>query len=154
LEVAAERAQQFEVRVGQRCRERPLFGCEIIGVVMRPWLAVPVVLALGLAVRAFTGGDFAKYAGVALYATLIYALAAFWLRSLPAALVATGFSWAVEFFQLTGIPADLSARSGLAHLVLGSTFNAPDLFWYVVGAALGVVIVRARAGSGGPGLQR
>lgn len=111
---------------------------------MRPWLAVPVVLALGLGVRAFTGGDFAKYAGVALYATLIYALAAFWLRPVWAALAATGFSWAVEFFQLTGIPADLSARSGLARLVLGSTFNAPDLFWYVVGAALGVVIVRSR----------
>ncbi|MFI5729471.1 DUF2809 domain-containing protein [Kribbella sp. NPDC051587] len=111
---------------------------------LRPWLAVPVVLACGLGVRAFTGGDFAKYAGVALYATLIYALVAFWLRPLPAALAATAFSWAVEFFQLTGVPADLSARSTLAHLVLGSTFNAPDLFWYVVGAALGVLIVRAR----------
>jgi hypothetical protein len=109
---------------------------------MRPWLAVPVVLALGLAVRAFTGGDFSKYAGVALYATLIYALVAFWLRPLWAALAATGISWAVEFFQLTGIPADLSAHSGLAHLVLGSTFNAPDLFWYAVGAALGTAVVR------------
>jgi len=117
---------------------------------MKPWLAVPVVLALGLGVRAFTGGDFAKYAGVALYATLIYALLSFWLRPLWAAIAATGFSWAVEFFQLTGIPADLSARSTLAHLVLGSTFNAPDLFWYVVGAALGVVIVRRKA-SPGPG---
>jgi hypothetical protein len=111
---------------------------------MRPWLAVPVVLALGLAVRAFTGGDFSKYAGVALYATLIYALVAFWLRPLWAALAATGISWAVEFFQLTGIPADLSAHSGLAHLVLGSTFNTPDLFWYAVGAVFGIVIVRPR----------
>ncbi len=109
---------------------------------MRPWLAVPVVLALGLGVREFASGDFAKYAGVALYTTLIYALVSFWLRPLWAAVVATGFSWAVEFFQLTGIPADLSARSGLAHLVLGSTFNAPDLFWYAVGAGLGMLIVR------------
>ncbi|MFB6726477.1 DUF2809 domain-containing protein [Kribbella sp. NPDC056345] len=115
---------------------------------MRPWLAVPVVLASGLAVRAFASGDFAKYAGVALYTTLIYALVSFWLRQLWAAVVATGFSWAVEFFQLTGIPAELSARSGLAHLVLGSTFNAPDLFWYVVGAGLGVLIVRPRLTSG------
>jgi hypothetical protein len=111
---------------------------------MRPWLAVPVVLAAGLGVRAFAGGDFAKYAGVALYATLIYALVAFWLRPLPAALVATAFSWAVELFQLTGIPAELSAHSGLAHLVLGSTFNAPDLFWYAAGAALGPAVVRPR----------
>lgn len=110
--------------------------------VLRPWLAVPVVLACGLGVRAFTGGDFAKYAGVALYTTLIYALVSFWLRPVWAVVVAAGFSWAVEFFQLTGIPAELSARSSLAHLVLGSMFNAPDLFWYVVGAGLGVVIVR------------
>lgn len=116
----------------------------IICVVMRPWLAVPVVLALGLGVRAFTGGDFAKYAGVALYTTLIYALLSFWLRPIWAALTATGISWAVEFFQLTGIPADLSAHSVLARLVLGSTFNTPDLFWYAAGAALGVAIVRAR----------
>jgi len=116
---------------------------------VRPWLAVPVVLALGLGVRAFTGGDFAKYAGVALYTTLIYAVLAFWLRPLWSAVVATGISWAVEFFQLTGIPAELSARSSLAHLVLGSTFNAPDLFWYAVGAGLGVVIVRT-----GPRLTR
>lgn len=109
---------------------------------MRPWLAVPVVLALGLGVRAFTGGDFAKYAGVALYATLIYAFLSFWLRRLWAAITATAISWTVEFFQLTGIPADLSARSTLAHLILGSTFNTPDLFWYAAGAALGTLVVR------------
>jgi hypothetical protein len=118
---------------------------------MRPWLAVPVVLALGLGVRAFTGGDFAKYAGIALYATLIYALVAFWFRPLYAALTATGISWAVEFFQLTGIPADLSAQSGLARLVLGSTFNAPDLFWYAIGAGLGVAIVKGRMVEKGQG---
>ena len=109
---------------------------------MRPWLAVPVVLALGLGVRTFTGGDFSKYAGVALYTTLIYAFLSFWLRPLHAALTATAISWAVEFFQLTGIPADLSAHSTLAHLVLGSTFNTPDLFWYAAGAALGTLVVR------------
>ncbi|GAA1699192.1 DUF2809 domain-containing protein [Kribbella yunnanensis] len=109
---------------------------------LRPWLAIPVVLALGLGVRAFADGDFAKYAGVALYTTLIYALVSFWLRPLWAAVAATGFSWAVEFFQLTGIPAELEERSSLAHLVLGSTFNAPDLLWYAVGAGLGVLIVK------------
>jgi hypothetical protein len=116
--------------------------------VIRPWLAVPVVLGLGLGVRAFAGGEFAKYAGVALYATLIYALASFWLPRLWAGLVAVGVSWAVEFFQLTGIPAELSARSGLAHLVFGSTFSWPDLIWYVVGAGVGVVVVRS-PGRGG-----
>ncbi|GIH29772.1 membrane protein [Acrocarpospora phusangensis] len=105
---------------------------------------MPVVLALGLGVRAFAGGDFAKYAGVALYTTLIYAILAFWLRPVYAALSSVAISWAVEFFQLTGIPAALSAQSFLARLVLGSTFNAPDLFWYAAGAGLGMAIVRSR----------
>ncbi|GAA0438477.1 membrane protein [Acrocarpospora corrugata] len=112
---------------------------------------MPVVLALGLGVHAFAGGDFAKYAGVALYATLIYALVAYWLRPLWATLTAVGVSWAVEFFQLTGIPAELSARSGLARLVFGSTFNAPDLFWYVAGALLGMAIVKGRMVEKGSG---
>jgi hypothetical protein len=111
---------------------------------MRPWLAIPVVLALGLGVRAFTAGDFAKYAGVALYTTLIYALLALWLRPLWASLAATAFSWAIELFQLTGIPADLSAHHLLARLILGSTFNPPDLFWYAIGAALGAATIRGK----------
>ncbi|GFM98691.1 hypothetical protein Sfulv_35020 [Streptomyces fulvorobeus] len=52
-----------------------------------------------------------------------------------AAGIALAFSWAVEFTQLTDVPAELAARSTAARLVLGSTFNAPDLFWYGVGAA-------------------
>ncbi|NEB99644.1 hypothetical protein G3I58_16920, partial [Streptomyces anulatus] len=35
----------------------------------------------------------------------------------------------------TGVPAQWSAHSAAARLVFGSTFNAPDLFWYAVGAA-------------------
>jgi uncharacterized protein YfiM (DUF2279 family) len=38
------------------------------------------------------------------------------------------------------VPAALSAHSALARLVLGTTFNAPDLFWYAVGAAVGYAI--------------
>ncbi|WP_158791063.1 DUF2809 domain-containing protein, partial [Streptomyces sp. NRRL WC-3549] len=34
-----------------------------------------------------------------------------------------------------GLPAELSRHSTAARLVLGSTFNAPDLLWYAVGAA-------------------
>jgi hypothetical protein len=97
-----------------------------------------VILAAGLTVRAVTSGGFAKYAGVALYASLVYALVVILAPRLSprwAALAAVGFCWLVEFAQLTPYPADLSARNGLARLVLGSTFNAPDLFWYVVGVA-------------------
>jgi hypothetical protein len=104
-----------------------------------PALAAAVlILAAGLGVRAVTSGAFAKYAGVALYAALVYTLVVVMVprwRPLRTGLVAVGFCWLVEFAQLTPYPADLSARSGLARLVLGSTFHPPDLFWYAVGVA-------------------
>jgi len=98
--------------------------------------AASTVLA-GLAVRAFMDGDLAKYAGDALYAVLICALVAVIAPGArPAVTAGTGlvFSWAVELLQLTGVPAELSRHSTVARLVLGSTFNAPDLLWYAVGA--------------------
>ncbi|AUY48124.1 DUF2809 domain-containing protein [Streptomyces sp. CB01881] len=112
---------------------------------MRIAAAVAAVLtvAAGLGVRAVAGGEFAKCAGDALYTVLVYALVllvAPRLRPLPAAGLAAGLSWAVELFQLTGVPDELGRRSTLARLVLGSTFNAPDLLWYVVGAALAAVV--------------
>ena len=100
--------------------------------------AALLILAAGLTVRAVTAGAFAKYAGVALYAALVYALAVLLaprVRPLWTATAAVAFCWLVEFAQLTSVPANLSARSGLARLVLGSTFHPPDLFWYVVGVA-------------------
>ncbi|MEU3066196.1 DUF2809 domain-containing protein [Streptomyces sp. NPDC006906] len=95
-------------------------------------------VAAGLAVRAATDGAFAKYAGSALYTVLLCTLVAFCVpraRPFTVAATALGLSWMVEFAQLTGVPAELSAHSTAARLVLGSTFNAPDLFWYAVGAA-------------------
>lgn len=108
-----------------------------------PAAAAVVTVVAGLSVRAVLGGDLAKYAGDALYALLI-----FWLvlvvaprtRGWVAAAVACGVSVAVELFQLTGIPAELGAHSTLARLVLGTTFNAPDLPFYAVGAAAGWVL--------------
>lgn len=95
--------------------------------------AAAVTVAAGLGVRSWAGGDFAKYAGDALYTVLVCAvvvMVAPRLRPAVAAGVALAFSWAVEFLQIAGIPAVLQP-------LLGATFNAPDLFWYVVGAALG-----------------
>ncbi|MFE7039207.1 DUF2809 domain-containing protein [Streptomyces atratus] len=92
----------------------------------------------GLGVRAFANGDVAKYAGDALYTVLICALVAVIApraRPVTKAGTALAFSWAVELLQLTGVPAELSRSSAVARLVLGSTFNAPDLFWYAVGAS-------------------
>ncbi|MGW0608129.1 ribosomal maturation YjgA family protein [Streptomyces sp. NPDC002644] len=113
--------------------------------------AAVVVVCAGLGLRAVAGGDVAKYGGVALYTLMVMTL---WLVVAPAssapraASVALAVSWAVEFLQLTGVPAELAGRSVLARLVLGSTFHAPDLFWYVVGAVAGwaaLVVARRTA---------
>jgi len=97
-----------------------------------------VILVAGLTVRAQTGGAFAKYAGVALYAAFGYALVVCVLpRVAPpvAGAVALAWCWAVEFAQLTPVPAALSAHGRLLRLVFGTTFNAPDLAWYAIGIA-------------------
>ncbi|MER5551015.1 DUF2809 domain-containing protein [Streptomyces sp. NPDC002793] len=114
--------------------------------------AALVTVAAGLGVRAAAGGDVAKYAGDALYTVLIHALVVVLVprvRPLTAAGAALAFSWAVELAQLTGVPADLARQSTVARLVLGSTFNAPDLLWYGVGAALAWA-VHSRLRSGRP----
>ncbi|MEU9837151.1 DUF2809 domain-containing protein [Streptosporangium sp. NPDC048047] len=118
-------------------------------------LAVVVTVAAGLGVRALTGGWFGKYAGDALYTVLVHALV---VAAVPrvspfrAAACALAFSWAVEFAQLTPVPAALSEASVLARLVLGSTFGAVDLAAYAAGALLAAtahtaaVAVHARHG--------
>lgn len=101
-------------------------------------LAAVVVTAAGLAVRAFTGGALAKYGGVALYACLVYVIVLLFApRARPwlVAPVALGVCWAIEFAQLTPVPAALSERGVLLRLVFGTTFNPPDLLWYAVGVA-------------------
>jgi Protein of unknown function (DUF2809) len=100
----------------------------------RWWACGSAVLTVvaGLGVRAGSDGAFAKCAGDTLYTVLVFlvtVLLAPRLRAVTAAWIALGFSWAVEFLQIAGIPAVLRP-------LLGSTFHAPDLFWYTVGAAL------------------
>ncbi|MFC8226856.1 DUF2809 domain-containing protein [Streptomyces sp. NPDC057287] len=100
--------------------------------------AALVTVAAGLGVRAAAGGDAAKYAGDALYTVLVHTLVVLLaprVRPSAAAGIALAVSWAVELAQLTGVPAELARQSTVARLVLGSTFNAPDLLWYAVGAA-------------------
>ncbi|WBP85243.1 ribosomal maturation YjgA family protein [Kitasatospora cathayae] len=112
--------------------------------------AALLTVVAGLGVRAVMSGETAKYAGDALYTVLVYALVVLVaprVRPVRAALVAAGVSWAVELFQATGLPDAWGRRSGLVHLVLGSTFNPPDLFWYLVGAAVAALLHRVlRAG--------
>ncbi|RDG37305.1 ribosomal maturation YjgA family protein [Streptomyces corynorhini] len=101
-------------------------------------LAAVSTVGAGLGIRAVGSGDVAKYGGDALYTVLVYALVVLALPRARPAVAASGalaFSWAVELFQLTGLPAEWAGRGALARLVLGSTFNVPDLLWYAVGAA-------------------
>ncbi|MGX1880552.1 ribosomal maturation YjgA family protein [Streptomyces sp. NPDC055287] len=106
-------------------------------------VAAGFVLCAGLAVRGVADGEAAKYAGDALYTILLCTLVVL-LSPATGPRVAGGIglalSWAVECAQLTGVPAELAERSVLARLVLGSTFNAPDLLWYAVGAGLFLLI--------------
>ncbi|MEU3670683.1 DUF2809 domain-containing protein [Streptomyces virginiae] len=102
--------------------------------------AAVVTVGAGLGLRAVAADGVAKYGGDALYTVLLLALvvlAAPRWTPLRAAGTALAASWAVELFQLSAVPAELSRHSAAARLVLGSTFNAPDLFWYAVGAAGG-----------------
>jgi hypothetical protein len=107
--------------------------------------AVAVILAVAFGIRLLAGasvldssGVLAQYSGTALYAAMIYAgvfVLAPKVRPVVAAGLAIAFCWAVELFQLTGIPAALSSRSVLARLALGVAFDPSDLLWYVVGVA-------------------
>ncbi len=102
-------------------------------------------MAAGLGVRAVAGGEFAKCAGDALYTVLLYTLVLLFApraRPARAAVWAAALSWAVELFQLTGLPDAWGRSSTLARLVLGSTFNPPDLLWYLVGAGGAVLLHR------------
>ncbi|MFI6418793.1 DUF2809 domain-containing protein [Streptomyces sp. NPDC050842] len=108
--------------------------------------AALLTVVAGLGIRSAATGLVAKYAGDALYTVLILTLVVLLaprVRPPVAAGAALGVSCAVELFQLTGVPAELAAHSTLARLVLGTSFNAPDLFWYASGAAVGWAVHRA-----------
>jgi sugar (pentulose or hexulose) kinase len=105
--------------------------------------AAVVTIGAGLGLRAVATGSLAKYGGDALYTVLLLALVVLVaprVRPLTAAGSALAVSWGVEFLQLSEVTAELSQRSAVARLVLGSTFNPPDLFWYAVGASAGWLV--------------
>jgi len=105
--------------------------------------AAVITVGAGLGVRAVAEGSVAKYGGDALYTVLLVTLvvlAAPRVTPLVAAGSALAASWVIEFLQLSDVPAELAQRSLVARLVLGSTFNPPDLLWYAVGAAVGWLV--------------
>ena len=119
----------------------------------RPFGIAMIVVSLGAAfgIRFLTGstmettGAVEQISGTALYASAVYGgLLLLWPRARAAvlAVAAVGFCWAVELFQLTDVPARLSAHSVVARLVLGESFDPGDLIWYVLGVALAVAAHR------------
>lgn len=110
-------------------------------------LAGLLVVGLGLFLRSGLlmplPGGVIKYGGDALWALVVF-LGLGLVRprdsTLRLGLLALGCAWAVEFSQLYHAPwIDAVRATRLGRLVLGSTFNAPDLPAYALGIALGVV---------------
>ncbi len=119
--------------------------------------AAVVVVAVGLAVATRVvglPGALADPAGDAMYAALVYLVLAccaprarWWL----VAALAFGACAAVEVAQLTGVPALLVAQWSPLRYVLGTTFAAPDLVAYAVGAAGAGVVDRLSPARRPPG---
>ena len=82
-----------------------------------------------------------KYGGDALWALMVFVGCRFLLpraSTLTVALLALTFAWGVEFSQLYHAPWLDAVRATLpGRLVLGNTFNWPDLPAYALGIGLG-----------------
>jgi Protein of unknown function (DUF2809) len=83
-----------------------------------------------------------KYGGDALWALLVFFGFGFIfprLRVTKLACISLGFAWIIEFSQLYHAPwIDGIRAMRVGHLILGSTFNWPDLPAYALGIALGI----------------
>lgn len=85
-----------------------------------------------------------KYGGDALWALMIFCgLGIVFTRAatFSLAISALAISWCVEFSQLYHTPWIDAARATMpGKLILGSTFNPPDLPAYGIGILLGAVV--------------
>ena len=104
-----------------------------------------MVIASGLLLRSHyvtLSGFIVKYGGDALWALVVFLGFGFILvhaSTMRLAAMALLFSWAVEFSQLYHAPwIDTIRSTRLGGMVLGSTFNVPDLLAYAVGIGIGV----------------
>lgn len=118
-----------------RQRSRPAYG-----------LAATLVIAAGLFWRSGLlplPSFLAKYGGDSLWALVVFFGLGCVFRRSSTARIALGticIAWSVEFFQLYHAPwIDVIRSTRLGRLVLGASFNSPDLIAYVIGAAIGAV---------------
>lgn len=115
-------------------------------------IALALVVVVGLATHVLLPDTAASdIAGDALYAVAIYAFLVVAVPTwspLAVGALAAGWCVAIELFQLTGIPMALGARFAPATLVLGTVFDARDLFVYPLAIAVAAAVdtlVRSRA---------
>ena len=106
-------------------------------------------VAAGLLTRSSLVGlprTIAKYGGDAFWALLVFFLFAFLLPRKPTrqiAFLAVAFATGIEFLQLYHAPWIDDLRSlWIGRMILGSTFNPPDLLAYAAGVLLGVIAER------------
>ncbi|HEV7402699.1 MAG TPA: DUF2809 domain-containing protein [Chthoniobacteraceae bacterium] len=122
---------------------------------LSPLLAAGATIALGLLWRSHRlplPPSVAKYGGDVLWALMVFFLvrAASPRLSLRAgSAVALAFCWLIELSQLCRAPwIEAIRHTRLGHLLLGSTFNPPDLLAYAAGVGLGALLtwsaIRAR----------
>jgi hypothetical protein len=85
----------------------------------------------------------AKFGGDSLWALVVFLCFGFVFRRSSTARIVLGaicFAWSVEFLQLYHAHwIDALRSTHLGRLVLGTSFNSPDLIAYVVGIALGAL---------------
>jgi predicted permease len=114
----------------------------------RPLYALAAALAIGAGLLWRSGlfpfpDAVAKYGGDSLWALVVFLCFGITFHrgsAVRIALLAVGFAWAVEFLQLYHAPwIDWIRSTRLGRLVLGTTFNSPDLLAYVVGIAFGAI---------------
>ncbi|MCF7733010.1 MAG: DUF2809 domain-containing protein [Akkermansiaceae bacterium] len=117
-------------------RNRPLYALLVLSVIATGLLWRSRLLPLP---------PFAfKYGGDALWALAVFLGCGFLLRGTStqkAALIALCLAWCVEFAQLYHAPWIEAIRVTVpGRLVLGSTFNWPDLLAYALGIAAGALL--------------
>jgi hypothetical protein len=114
-------------------------------------------VGLGLLVHRSVSGPVGDVVGDALYAVLIYLLAAFVApraRPLRPALIAFTICAGIELLQVTGLPRLWAAEFPPIGLVLGAGFDPRDLVVYAVAVIAAAVVdetIARRRGSRAPG---
>jgi hypothetical protein len=115
------------------------------------WVLSTIIICAGLFSRIEHTGLrlFDKYLGDALYAAMVYVLFRLTGRIVNVTIWAAVTMTAIEFFQLTGVPASMllseSQTIRICARLLGTEFSVRDLLAYAVGIACLNIADRARS---------